>query len=141
QAIAPDGSASPYEAGANRFLTVGRARSPDRPSGIHAVALKYDPVMDFSVLGPVQAFLDGRPVDLGVRKQRFVLAVLLLEANKHVPAERLIELAWPEGEAPDTARTVIHTQISRLRATFAQSEDVDLVREGSGYQLRLDPLR
>ncbi|WP_328608695.1 tetratricopeptide repeat protein [Amycolatopsis sp. NBC_00345] len=97
--------------------------------------------MDFSVLGPVRAFLDGRPVPLGVRKQRFVLAVLLLEANKHVPADRLIELAWPEGEAPNTARAVIHTQISRLRATFAGSEDVTLVREGSGYQLSIDPLR
>lgn len=97
--------------------------------------------MDFSVLGPVRAFSDGHPVDLGVRKQRFVLAVLLLEANKHVPADRLIELAWPEGEAPDTARAVIHTQISRLRATFAGCEDVTLVREGSGYQLRLDPMR
>ncbi|MTD54581.1 AfsR/SARP family transcriptional regulator [Amycolatopsis pithecellobii] len=97
--------------------------------------------MDFSLLGPVRAFLDGRPVDIGVRKQRFVLAVLLLEANKHVPADRLIGLAWPEGEAPDTARAVIHTQISRLRATFAGSEDVTLVREGSGYQLRLDPMR
>lgn len=97
--------------------------------------------MDFSVLGPLRAFIDGRPVDLGVRKQRFVLAVLLLEANKHVPADRLIELAWPEGEAPDTARAVIHTQISRLRTIFAGSEDVTLIREGSGYQLRLDPLR
>ncbi|MFF0146028.1 DNA-binding SARP family transcriptional activator [Amycolatopsis sulphurea] len=97
--------------------------------------------MDFSVLGPVRASVDGRPVDVGVRKQRFVLAVLLLEVNKHVPADRLIELAWPEGEAPDTARTVIHTQISRLRATFAGSEDVALVREGSGYQLRVDPMR
>lgn len=97
--------------------------------------------MDFSVLGPVRASIDGRPVDLGVRKQRFVLAVLLLEANKHVPVDRLIDLAWPEGEAPDTARAVIHTQISRLRAIFAGSEDVTLVREGSGYQLRLDPMR
>ncbi|NUR25309.1 MAG: tetratricopeptide repeat protein [Catenulispora sp.] len=97
--------------------------------------------MDFSVLGPVRASIDGRPVDLGVRKQRFVLAVLLLEANKHVPADRLIDLAWPEGEAPDTARAVIHTQISRLRLLFAGSEDVTLVREGPGYLLRLDPMR
>ncbi|HVV11283.1 AfsR/SARP family transcriptional regulator [Amycolatopsis sp.] len=96
--------------------------------------------MNFSVLGPVRAVLDGRPVDLGVRKQRFVLAMLLLQANKHVPADRLIELAWPDGEAPDTARAVIHTQISRLRATFAGREDITLVREGSGYQLRLDPM-
>src|SRR5690348_8182553 len=97
--------------------------------------------MDFSVLGPVRASIDGQPVDLGVRKQRFVLAVLLLEANKHVPADRLIDLAWPEGEAPDTARAVIHTQISRLRTILAGSEDVTLVREGSGYLLRLDPMR
>lgn len=97
--------------------------------------------MDFSVLGPVRAFLDGCPVDLGVRKQRFVLAMLLLEANKHVSSDRLIELIWPEGEAPDTARAVIHTQISRLRATFAGSEDVTLLREGSGYRLCLDPTR
>jgi DNA-binding SARP family transcriptional activator len=97
--------------------------------------------MEFSLLGPVRAFDDGRPVDLGVRKQRFVLAVLLLEANKHVPADRLIDLTWPVGEAPDTARAVIHTQISRLRATFADRGDVALVREGSGYLLRIDPMR
>src|SRR5207302_7572076 len=43
--------------------------------------------------------------------------------------------------APDTARAVIHTQISRLRTAFAGRKDVTLLREGSGYRLSLDPMR
>jgi DNA-binding SARP family transcriptional activator/tetratricopeptide (TPR) repeat protein len=94
--------------------------------------------MEFQLLGPVRAWVTGQPVDLGVRKQRFVLAMLLLEVNKHVSADRLVELTWPDG-APDSARAVIHTQVSRLRSVLAGAEGVTLTREGSGYILNCDP--
>jgi DNA-binding SARP family transcriptional activator/tetratricopeptide (TPR) repeat protein len=96
--------------------------------------------MEFRLLGPLRAWRDGQPVDLGVRKQRFVLAMLLLNVNNHVPVDRLVDLTWPDG-APDTARAVIHTQVSRLRSIFAGSDDVTLTREGPGYMLRCDPQR
>jgi DNA-binding SARP family transcriptional activator/tetratricopeptide (TPR) repeat protein len=100
--------------------------------------------VEFQLLGPVRAWNDGQPIDLGVRKQRFVFAMMLLDANKLVPAQRLVELTWPEG-APRSARGVIHTHISRLRSVLAAAEaehhGVALVSNGPGYLLRCDPKR
>ncbi|MGI5216148.1 AfsR/SARP family transcriptional regulator, partial [Plantactinospora sp. CA-290183] len=74
--------------------------------------------MQLRLLGPVRAELGGRAVNLGVRMQRFVLAVLALEANRLVTTERLVDLTWP-ADPPRTARRIIHSQVSRLRATLA----------------------
>ncbi len=38
--------------------------------------------LSFSVLGPLAANRDGRPLDLGAPKQRALLAVLLADPNK-----------------------------------------------------------
>ncbi|ONI86414.1 hypothetical protein ALI144C_10830 [Actinosynnema sp. ALI-1.44] len=90
----------------------------------------------------MRAISDGKQIDLGVRKQRFVLAMMLLDANKLVPAERLVELTWPD-EAPRSARGVIHTHISRLRSVLnaadAERHGVALISNGPGYVLRCDP--
>ncbi|MBE1462630.1 AfsR/SARP family transcriptional regulator [Kibdelosporangium phytohabitans] len=98
--------------------------------------------MEFRLLGPVRAISDGKQIDLGVRKQRFVLAMMLLDANKLVPAERLVELTWPD-EAPRSARGVIHTHISRLRSVLnaadAERHGVALISNGPGYMLKCDP--
>ncbi len=51
--------------------------------------------MDIRRLGLVSAHRSGRPIALGPRRQRFVLAVLALEVNRAVPVDRLVELAWP----------------------------------------------
>ena len=56
--------------------------------------------MEFRVLGPVQALVEGDPVDLGDRKQRLVLAVLLLEANQMVSVGRLIRILWRDRPPP-----------------------------------------
>jgi DNA-binding SARP family transcriptional activator len=50
--------------------------------------------MEFRLLGPLEAWHCGRPVDLGDRQQRYVLAALLLEANKPVSVDRLTEIVW-----------------------------------------------
>ena len=52
----------------------------------------------FHLLGPLEARRDGAVLDLGPRKQRAVLALLLLNANRVVPTERLIDDLW--GESP-----------------------------------------
>jgi YVTN family beta-propeller protein len=70
--------------------------------------------MDFRILGPVEVRDDGRVVQLGGGKQRAVLALLLLNANRVVASERMIELLWGE-RPPATAATALHGHISSLR--------------------------
>src|SRR5256885_5202715 len=74
--------------------------------------------MEFRVFGPVEAYVDGRLVDLGRPQQRLVLAVLLVNAGRLVSTELLIERVW-DG-APDGARRTAHVHITRLRRLLAQ---------------------
>lgn len=92
--------------------------------------------MRFRVLGPVELVRDDTVVDLGPPSVRFILAVLLLEANHVVPLERLIELTWPD-EPPRTARRTVQVRVSRLRAALCDAAPLET--EGSGYVLRVDP--
>ncbi|WP_410565729.1 BTAD domain-containing putative transcriptional regulator [Amycolatopsis sp. cmx-4-61] len=94
--------------------------------------------MEFRVLGAVEATADGAPVDLGSRKQRLVLAVLLLETPRPVTVEHLVDLLWPD-DPPASARNTVQVLVSRLRAVFRAAGGPELVTEGHGYVLRADP--
>ena len=94
--------------------------------------------MEFRVLGAVEATADGAPVDLGSRKQRLVLAVLLLDAGRPVARDTLVDLLWPD-DPPASARNTVQALISRLRAVFRAAGGPGLETEGHGYVLRADP--
>ena len=47
--------------------------------------------VEFGVLGAVEAYVDGRPVALGVARQQSVFSALLFDANQPVPVERLAD--------------------------------------------------
>ncbi len=98
--------------------------------------------IEFGLLGPVEGRLGDAPLDLGPRKQRLVLAALLLAANRTVSTERLVDLTWPDSPPP-SARTAIHGRISRLRTVLAvaarERDEPALVSVGPGYALRIDP--
>jgi DNA-binding SARP family transcriptional activator/Tfp pilus assembly protein PilF len=95
--------------------------------------------IDIRVLGPVELRVGGRPVGIGPRRLRLVLAVLALEANRLVSVDRLVELAWPEG-APRTAVHAVQVLVSRLRGVLAGvSGEIDISTSGTGYMLRADP--
>jgi len=98
--------------------------------------------MEIRLLGPVEAWCDGVRLNLGPRQQRFALAVLALETNRLVSVDRLVDLTWPS-LPPRTARHAIQVSISRLRTVLAAAGTggaVQLVTEGCGYVLRLNPL-
>ena len=70
--------------------------------------------MRLSVLGHLEASVDDRPVALGGAKQRAVLAMLGLEANRAVTADRLIEGLWGE-QPPPSAAKMVQNYVWRLR--------------------------
>ena len=51
-------------------------------------------MLEFRILGPVQAVRDGRELALGGPWRRAVLALLLVAGGRVVPAERLAEDLW-----------------------------------------------
>ena len=51
-------------------------------------------VLELGVLGPVRAVRDDRELGLGGPKPRAVLALLVLEAGRVVPAGRLVDELW-----------------------------------------------
>src|SRR3954447_20399760 len=90
--------------------------------------------MEFRILGPLEALANGRPADLGGAKQRALLALLLLEANRVVPRDRLIDALWDESP-PDTARKALQVHVSQLRKALGRER---LQTAEPGYRLHLD---
>ena len=48
----------------------------------------------FGMLGPLQASANGADLPLGAAKQRAVLAILLINRNRIVPIDSLIDAAY-----------------------------------------------
>ena len=97
--------------------------------------------MEFRILGPLEAWQAGRLISLGGPKQRALLAVLLINANRVVPTERLIALIWGE-DAPETAGATLQVTISNLRKILEPQHARGLlyevlVSQPAGYMLRL----
>jgi DNA-binding SARP family transcriptional activator len=52
--------------------------------------------VDFRILGPLEAVDDTGPVDLTRGKQRALLALLLLHADRVVSVDRIVDDLWGE---------------------------------------------
>jgi DNA-binding SARP family transcriptional activator/Tfp pilus assembly protein PilF len=91
----------------------------------------------FRLLGNVEAYVDGEPVDLGPARQRCVLVTLLVAANRPVSVDQLVDRVWGE-KAPQHGPNAVYSHLSRLRAKLAGIPDVSIVRRGSGYVLVVD---
>jgi DNA-binding SARP family transcriptional activator len=68
--------------------------------------------VEFRILGPLEAVVDGRPVPLGGLKQRSLLALLLVRAGSVVSADQLIDEIWG-ADAPPTVRAGLHVYLFR----------------------------
>jgi DNA-binding SARP family transcriptional activator/tetratricopeptide (TPR) repeat protein len=94
--------------------------------------------VEFSLLGEVQARVDGSPVELGHARQRCVLVALLVDANRSVPAYRLLDRVWG-AQHPQRARNALSGYVSRLRRLLGPHGDVAITRQSDGYILTVDP--
>ncbi|WP_432992641.1 BTAD domain-containing putative transcriptional regulator [Dactylosporangium sp. CA-233914] len=99
--------------------------------------------LSISVLGDLTATLGGDLVDLGGRRQRAVLAVLVLHRGDIVPTDRLIDCVWgdrPPGDAPGALQAYISHLRRRLEpGATARSRGNVIASRPPGYTVVLDP--
>jgi len=91
--------------------------------------------MEFRILGPLEVLAEHGPLPLGGPKQRALLAVLLVEANRVVSSDRLIDALWEE-EPPETAAKALQLYVSQLRKLLGRER---LETRAPGYLVRVGP--
>jgi len=91
-------------------------------------------VDEFRLLGPLEAVVEGKPVQLAAAKPRALLALLLLDRNHVVSTERLIDELWAE-QPPAQATKTLQVYVSQLRKALGPER---LVTRPPGYLLRVD---
>jgi DNA-binding SARP family transcriptional activator/DNA-binding CsgD family transcriptional regulator len=95
--------------------------------------------LQFGVLGPLSASLDGVDLALGGRRQRAVVAVLLIARGQQVSTERLLDALW-DGEPPPSGAASLQSYVSHLRRALepdrpARSPSQVLVSGPAGYAM------
>jgi DNA-binding SARP family transcriptional activator/uncharacterized protein HemY len=96
--------------------------------------------MHFKILGPLEVRTgSGRHCPLTRRKQRLLLAVLLFNANRAVPTERIIDWLWDD-RPPSSAAQNLHSYVSDLRRRLGgdSPDGARIQTRSGGYLLRVD---
>ena len=100
-------------------------------------------LVEFAILGPLEATLSGTPIPVGAGQQRALLAFLLIHANQVVSSDRLIDGLWGP-DPPTGAAHSLHVYVSRLRKALEPQRDQTtpaevLVTRTPGYMVRVGP--
>jgi DNA-binding SARP family transcriptional activator len=96
-------------------------------------------LMKYRILGPLEVRSGRRVVEVGPPKQRAVLVMLLLHADRIVPVDRLMEQLWGD-RPPAQAISSVRAYVANLRrvlepARVARSRPEVLVTRAPGYLL------
>jgi DNA-binding SARP family transcriptional activator len=93
----------------------------------------------FKILGPLELAAKGERLPVGGLRQRTIVAMLLLQANRVVSITDLLEAVW-NGAPPTTGRTQIAICIAALRKLLksAGCEEEVLITRSPGYLLAVD---
>jgi DNA-binding SARP family transcriptional activator len=91
-------------------------------------------VDEFRLLGPLEVVIDGKPLRIAAAKPRALLALLLLNRNRVVATERLVDELWGD-EVPARATKALQVYVSQLRKALGPDR---LVTRPPGYELRVE---
>ena len=81
------------------------------------VVIGRSAMLEFRILGPLEAVRDGRLIPLGGAKQRTLLAALLLRKDQAASTNQLIDELWDQSP-PSGARGTVHRYVRRLRTSL-----------------------
>lgn len=97
--------------------------------------------MTFRVLGPMEVRGSGGTIRIPPGRQQVILASLVLDANRVVTTDALVDALW-EDSPPSTARTQVQICVSRLRKTLSEAGvDAPIRSRSPGYLLDVDEAR
>ncbi|TDC34667.1 AfsR/SARP family transcriptional regulator [Kribbella albertanoniae] len=95
----------------------------------------------YGVLGPLEVWQGERLLPIGGPQQKALLAILLMNANKVVSTDRLVEYLWGP-RPPSTARSLLQGCISQLRRALrpdgASVVEHPLATRPPGYAFRVE---
>jgi DNA-binding SARP family transcriptional activator/pimeloyl-ACP methyl ester carboxylesterase len=91
--------------------------------------------MEFKLLGPLEVGDGSTPIAIAGRKQRALLARLLLDANRTVAADRLVDDLWGES-VPGSAQKMVQIYVSQLRKVLPGGL---LQTRPPGYAVEVEP--
>jgi DNA-binding SARP family transcriptional activator len=96
-------------------------------------------LLQFRMLGPLEAWRGDTPLRLGGERQRALLALLLVHANHLVRTEQLVDQLLG-GEVSDSALNRTRVAVSRLRRLLEDGDGTGvLVTRAGGYVLNAGP--
>jgi len=102
-----------------------------------------DALLEFRVLGTFEATAHGRLIPIGSPKQRALLAMLVLELNRVVSLDAIVDELW--GSRPlANPNASVQSLVSRLRHSLSgacPAAEVRLVGREPGYLLEADRLQ
>ena len=90
--------------------------------------------VDFRILGPLEAINEAGPVELTGGKQKALLALLLLHADRVVAVDGIVDDLWGD-EVPESAQKMVQIFISQLRKQLPQGL---IQTRAPGYRFDLD---
>ena len=67
-----------------------------------------------------------------------MLAVLLIETNRPVSVDQLVDRVWGTRRQPDRPANALQTYVSLLRRALSPIENVAITRQSIGYKLTVD---
>jgi len=91
----------------------------------------------FRILGPVGLCVDGTDIHVGAPRQRALLAMLLLDANRAVHPSALIEGIWG-AVPPQHPEAALQIVVSRLRGALGPAAS-RIGSERAGYRIEVGP--
>jgi predicted ATPase/class 3 adenylate cyclase len=91
--------------------------------------------MEYAILGPLRVVVESRDIAPAAAKPRALLVRMLIDANRAVAAETLVDDLW-SGMPPRSAATTLQGYISQLRKVLGPER---LVTRAGGYELVVGP--
>jgi DNA-binding SARP family transcriptional activator/pimeloyl-ACP methyl ester carboxylesterase len=91
--------------------------------------------VDFRILGPLEVRDADRVLPIGAGKQRALLALLLVNANRTLASDQIVDELWGE-QVPESAPKMVQVYVSQLRKVLPSEV---LRTRPPGYILELGP--
>ncbi|GAB6897238.1 AfsR/SARP family transcriptional regulator [Kineosporia succinea] len=89
----------------------------------------------YAILGPLDVRLGSRRLDVPAGRQRTLLATLLLNPNRVVSVDEIVDRVWGE-RPPQRPRAALHTYVTRLRHSLEPLPPVETT--AGGYLIETD---